>query len=150
MIRNGKNNWKQWIFVSTLCFVLLITVLTGLQGKKQDKEFLADYMNYQEALEHFYEGDYDQAYKIYEKLLRNPRYHNSIELNLQMARTEVEKHNHKEAIRYYEKIIRKYPAILLDNDFLDEYAWELFVEDDERYLKYFERLKTQVGEGESE
>jgi len=134
--------WKKWIFLGSLCLVVLMLLISNFQGKSQDKEFMADYILYQEALNNYDQGDYDQAYKIYQKLLRNPRYFHSVELNLQMARTEIERQNHEEAIKYYEKIKRNYPAIVLDKGFLDEYAWELFVEDDERYKKYFERLKS--------
>lgn len=133
---------KKWIFISSLCLVVLVLLISNFQGKSQDKEFMADFILYQEALNNYDQGDYDQAYKVYQKLLRNPRYFHSVELNLQMARTEIERQNHEEAIKYYEKIKRKYPAIVLDKGFLDEYAWELFVEDDERYKKYFERLKS--------
>ena len=134
--------WKKWIFVGSLCLVVIMLLISNFQGKSQEKEFMADYILYQEALNNYDQGDYDQAYKIYQKLLRNPRYFHSVELNLQMARTEIERQNHEEAIKYYEKIKRKYLAIVLDKGFLDEYAWELFVEDDERYKKYFERLKS--------
>jgi len=138
----GNKKLKKWIFLSSLCFVAFILMITNHQGKSQDKELLADYILYQEALNSYEEGDYEQAFKNYQKLLRVPRYHSSIELNLQMARTEIERQNHEEAIKYYEKVKRKYTAIVLDKGFLDEYAWQLFVEDDERYKKYFERLKS--------
>ena len=141
-MKMNNKQFKKWIFVGSLCLVVFMLLISNFQGKSQDKGFLADYNLYQEALDRYDQGDYDQAYKIYQKPIKNPRHFHSIELNLQMARTEIERNNHEEAIKYYEKVKRKYPAIILDRNFLDEYAWQLFVEDDERYKKYFERLKS--------
>lgn len=137
----NKSTWKMRSFLGVICIVLFVLILTGQQGKAQDKEFLTDYITYQNALDSYKQKDYDLAFENYRILLDKQRYQSSIELNWEMAKTETYRRNYNEAISYFEKVKDEFPAILLDKYFLNQYGWVLEKIGDGRAAKYLERAE---------
>lgn len=133
--------YKKWTFFASICLVLFILLLTGQQGKTQDKAYLNDYMLYQEALQDYEQGDFDLAFSNYQMLLNDRNYHNSIKIKWEMAKTEIQRQNYSEAIEYYEMIIDQFPSILVNKSFLEQYGWVLDKTGDERAAKYLDRIK---------
>jgi len=135
-MKRKNDNLKEWLFAGFVLVVLVTLIFTGIEGKKQDRARLADYLEYQKAEEYYSQGDFEEAYPIFQKLIEKPEYRNSVVLNWAIAQILKDRGEYSEALVYYDHIWKCYPAIVNNPIFLEEYVGALSQTGDERIKLY--------------
>ncbi len=136
MKKKNDDRWREWIFAGTVCLVLLVLLFSGMEGKKQDRQYLSDYLRFEEAEENYRHKDFEKAFPIYEELAQKPMYQESVVICWGMAQILKYRGEYATSLKYYDRIRLNYPAIVRNEVFVEEYVEVLSLTGDERVIYY--------------
>jgi predicted Zn-dependent protease len=139
-----KEIYRKLILLGLVLFIGFGTLYAYIQGKNQDKRFIADYQSYQSSLAQLQEEKYDEAKEQLIKLHND--YPDQANITRNLGLVYAIKGDMEKAAIYYQKAVDQRPYIIQDQMFSLQFAEVLInIEEYEAAKQYLEYLKTTIG-----
>jgi len=142
-----NEKWSTFVFYSLLVFVLISIGFVRFEGKKQDKEFQEDYVQYQQAIEWVKQNKGEQALSLLKPLAK--KYPERYNIMRYTGLAYALKNDFKSASTYYQKAIDKRPFLQVDPMFTLQFGQILYFNGEyEKSKAYLEKSKQLPGSEE--
>lgn len=135
-----KEIYRKLILLGLVLFIVVGTIYTYQQGKKQDERFVADYQSYQLSLARMQDQNVDEAIEQLMKL--HNRYPDQANLTRNLGLAYAIKGEMEKAALYYQKAVETRPFIVRDPMFSLQFAEILYAQEEYKGAKkYLENCK---------
>ncbi|WP_066297074.1 tetratricopeptide repeat protein [Bacillus sp. FJAT-29937] len=135
-----KETYRKLILLGLVLFIVVGSIYTYKQGKKQDKKYLEDLQGYHISLTEIQEGKFDYSKEELAKL--HNTYPDQANITWNLGLVYAMDRDFKKAALYYQKAVDQRPFIVQEPMFSLQFAEILFFKEEYTVSKqYLEHLK---------